>query len=61
MAAVRAAAPVVADSHVRDAAMLRRFDADGGGASVLGGARQGFGDGVVRVARAPNRGSPQRA
>jgi hypothetical protein len=46
-AEVRAAAAVVADVHVQDADAFGHFNVGGGCISVLGGVREGFGDGVV--------------
>ena len=47
VAEVRAAAAVVADAHVQDAVAFGHLDVGGGGAGVLGGVGQCFGDGVV--------------
>src|SRR5215469_14799393 len=44
---VRAAAAVVTDAQLQDAAIFGCVDLGGGGAGVLGGFGEGFGDGVV--------------
>jgi hypothetical protein len=47
VAEARAAVPGVADAYVQDAVTFSYLDVGGGGAGVLGGVGQGFGDGVV--------------